>query len=38
MVGTNCLVAVVDEVGSTTGLDHFGSIQAVGGACSAPWW
>lgn len=35
-VGTNCLVAVVHESGTKTGLDLFGSVQAVGGACELP--
>jgi hypothetical protein len=35
-VGTNCLTAVVHESGNTTGLDVFGSVKAVGGACTAP--
>ncbi len=34
--GVNCLVAVVHESGSTTGLDVFGSIKAAGGACVPP--
>jgi hypothetical protein len=35
-VGVNCLAAVVEQSGHMTGLDLFGSIQAVGGACTPP--
>ena len=34
--GNNCLVAVVHEAGNSTGLDLFGSVKAVGGACAPP--